>query len=68
MKRKKLKPNSNPKKHAAFAGKARNIVGVKPLNNAFGPSSDIISLNTSRIPGNGILKLMLIVIIAVDEN
>jgi hypothetical protein len=42
--------NSNPIKHAALAGKARNITGTTPLYKAIGPSSFIKTLNTSRIP------------------
>lgn len=47
-----LNANSKPKKHAAFAGNARSITGVKPLKSARGPSSRIISRNTPRIPEN----------------
>ena len=34
----------------AFAGNARNMTGVSPLNRAAGPSSFITCLNTSRTP------------------
>lgn len=50
MASKALLANSMPKKQAALAGKARNIIGVTPRYRAKGPSRRMRSLKTLRTP------------------